>query len=728
MSEFADTTTASHRYSRRVPDEKRKRAAQACDRCKARKSKCVGVATGRCQRCTRDDRVCKLSKYSINIRPQPPRPRPIPLGEASSQIRRGPATGVLTRADDIKPNGERFDMGNSQGMKITWPKFLLQLRETLALDPHTELNEGDMMAMQTQFHQPTVLEPNEINRIQKAARALPPKPVTDFLISVCLMHASDIFFYFDQAQFLADVDQLYTDPASPLRFDSGFICLILSVLALGSQWTELERPSSFPADLRPDGGDLGRIFFEDARSLIPDLMDRTSLTSVQAPFILGVYSLPDRAVMSAYAYMGLALRKAVALELHQQTDDSRLSECEKQIRCRLWWTVYSLERTTAIKLNRPRSIDPEVITAPPPRPLPSLDRLQPVDNVQHQIAHARLVRIIDRVADLSTGTRDSRQFEALQLELESWKRELPAALSIEHIQPKDAGYRRVFHLQLNYLYAWIVMGKGSLLNTIQAHVRDHRHDGDTTCLSSEVGFDSLGRSCVEASKMMLHLCESISHNNLVSRFSFTDFQGCSIATIVAILAGIIERDSDYDARVAFGLNYLRTMALGNVPAEVGVRFVEALRLISNEAFIKLGSVYPSEIDSPEVHQEALHAAGYSQWVQWVSSRTSRSVEQQPNIEFEVPNLSIPAKTSTTEDTRETAANVLSGRTSWPIVHQAASDTTLVDPPQTSVDTCSPQQLETDPQMIWSHDDQLTLMGLTGLDILEFDAFSHLDQF
>lgn len=143
---------------------------------------------------------------------------------------------------------------------------------------------------------------------------------------------------------MADVDQLYTNSASQLRLDSGFVCLVLSVLALGSQWTEIERPSGFPTNVLPDGGDPGRVFYEEARLLIPDLMDRTSLTSIQAPFILGVYSLPDRAPGSAYSYMGLSLRKAVALEIHQQTDDSKISEHEKQVRRRLWWSVYSLER------------------------------------------------------------------------------------------------------------------------------------------------------------------------------------------------------------------------------------------------------------------------------------------------------------------------------------------------------------------------------------------------
>lgn len=57
-------------------------------------------------------------------------------------------------------------------------------------------------------------------------------------------------------------------------------------------------------------------------------------------------------------------------------------------------------RTTAIKLNRPQSIDPETISTPLPVPLPSLDHAQAVDNVQHQIAYASLVMILDRIDSL----------------------------------------------------------------------------------------------------------------------------------------------------------------------------------------------------------------------------------------------------------------------------------------------------------------------------------------
>ncbi|KAL3461180.1 fungal-specific transcription factor domain-containing protein [Aspergillus heterothallicus] len=684
--------------SRRVPDDKRKRAAQACDRCKLRKSKCVGLDSGRCQRCSRDGRICKLTKEST-----PPVPTRLPVHHVAEES-----------ATSLKPV-EGVD--NTGAMKITWPKFLLQLREALALDSHTELKERDMMDMQTQFHQPMMPQPSEIHRIQKASRALPPKPVADFLISVCLTHAHDVFFYVDQAQFLANVDQLYTDSMSPLRLDSGFVCLTLSMLALGSQWTELERPTSFPAHLRPNGGDPGRVFYEEARTLIPDLIDRTSLSSIQAPFILGIYSLPDRALGSAYAYMGLALRKAVALELHQQTEASTLPDHEKQIRCRLWWSVYSLERTTAIKLNRPRSIDPDVISTPLPAPLASIDSMQKVDNIHQQIAYASLIKVIDRVAEL--GTRHSPGIDTLQQELETWRSYLPANLKVENVGPKDITFRAVFHLHLNYLYAWILLGKGSLLNTIQAHVRGQ---SVRTEPAEATIFDDLARSCVKASKGILHLCETLSRNQLIFRFSFTDFQGCSIATIVAILAGIIERDSEYDSRVAFGLNHLRTMALGNLPAEIGVRFVEDLQTIANEAYTKLGTTWPvdgqdSMFLAPQ--EESRQTAGYSQWAQWVSSNPTSCAGQQRSVQFEIPPIphttrTILADTSRGSTSHQSMDNSFAGQVQFPQYLYTADRTV---------------QLDTDPQMIWSHDDQFALMGFTGLDLLEFEAFpTQIGQF
>lgn len=304
---------------------------------------------------------------------------------------------------------------------------------------------------------------------------------------------------------------------------------------------------------------------------------------------------------------------------------------------------------------------------------------------------------------------------------------MPSSLIMDNLQPKDDCYRLAFHLRLNYLYAWIVLGKGSLLSTIQAQVRDHKQNPHTVLVDGGTpAFGPLALSCVKASKTILHLFEHLSHNNLIFRFSFTDFQGCSIATIVAILAGIIERDSEYEARVAFGLNYLRTMALGNLPAEVGVRFIEALQAISNEAFTKFGGL--SSLDDKNdqgrgAQPGARYAAGYSEWAQWVSSKANPGSEQQRGVPFEVSDSTFgPTMATTTVDGEATAGFSVNELPKWPgsEAHQDLSNTGTVDSPQLSLDV--------DPQMIWSHDDQMALMGLTGLDMLEFEAIpSHVNN-
>lgn len=174
--------------------------------------------------------------------------------------------------------------------------------------------------------------------------AFPPRAVADYLLSVCIEHGTDSFFYFDQAEFLSEIDAFYSDPASNLRYDAGFVCLALATFALGSQWTMLTNLDGPAAPLHSAGEGVGRVFYEQARLLVPDLDESTSLRSVQAPFVLGVYLLPGRATGSLHMHLGLALRKAIALDLHVNTEGSTLSAREREVRSRIWWAVFSLER------------------------------------------------------------------------------------------------------------------------------------------------------------------------------------------------------------------------------------------------------------------------------------------------------------------------------------------------------------------------------------------------
>lgn len=180
--------------------------------------------------------------------------------------------------------------------------------------------------------------------------ALPPRHITQFLLSHFFTYGTDCFFYVDQSQFQRDIDQFYTEKHSPLRTDPAFVCLLSAALALGSVWTRLAGRDATSATGINENIDVdpGRIFFTNIQPLLPEVLERSCLRSIQTTYILGVYRLPASAIGSSYLYLGISLRKAIAARLHQKTTYDNLSEREGQICRRLFWSIYALERQVTV--------------------------------------------------------------------------------------------------------------------------------------------------------------------------------------------------------------------------------------------------------------------------------------------------------------------------------------------------------------------------------------------
>ncbi|KAI1845907.1 hypothetical protein JX265_011197 [Neoarthrinium moseri] len=577
-----------------------------------------------------------------------------------------------------------------------WPRFLSRLRETFSLDSDVAQGEQLMALVQTHAVRTPTLQPAELQRLRQAVDAFPPRPIADFLLSVCIDHGTDAFFYFNQAQFLAEVDEFYTNPTSRLRRDCSFVCLAHAAFALGSQWTTLAKPDGSRSNLNTDDSDPGRIFYNQARSLIPDVIDFPGLRSVQAPFVLGVYLLPASAIGSSYIYLGLALRKALAMDLHLNTDELNLSEEEKEIRRRVWWSIYSLERSSTVKLNRPRSINTSIITVSLPKPCPPLDNIQRFNNIEHQIADARLMMILDKVAEpLEWSATQSLPIQ-LESDLKAWKRSLPASLKLQNMLPQSPCYRATFHLYSNYYFSWIAMGKVSVVTVVKARLRHHfRRESQPPQLGEHIGV--LANSCIKAAKKMLLLFEDLRRT-----------------------AGILERDANYERQVAFGLDCLSKMAEGNVAAKMGVSFVEALQSIADEAVDKLSETETFS-NSPRSRMP-LSTSDYNSWLNWLSQQNTSS-----NKTTQVPSQSNPVDTllpTPTAGPWPTAQLTTAGLTTWDGV--AALQQLSVPPMETTNLDQGNQPPSYGSQNIYPdftaplyNDDQTFLMGLTGFDVLGF---------
>ena len=64
----------------------------------------------------------------------------------------------------------------------------------------------------------------------------------------------------------------------------------------------------------------------------------------------------------------MAVRAAVALGLNMRNDSNRIKEASKEVRYRVWWSLYVLEQHLLISTGRPTFIQDKMCTAPLPLP------------------------------------------------------------------------------------------------------------------------------------------------------------------------------------------------------------------------------------------------------------------------------------------------------------------------------------------------------------------------
>lgn len=255
------------------------------------------------------------------------------------------------------------------------------------------------------------------------------------------------------------------------------------------------------------------------------------------------------------------------------------------------------------------------------------------------------------------------------------------------------------------------MGKVSVVARVRTYLRDRLGGGSPPTFEDHS--DLLAEACIKAAKKILRLYEDVRRTGNLTRFSFTDFQGCSVATSLVLLAGILERDSDYERHVNFGLDSLRKMAEGNATATAGLKFVEALQSIAEEAVQRL---HQHGTTTTAVTRSFPQTSDYSTWADWLARQPRqpnsvlRSGTQTP-LEIGASSLVPDVEPGMDFATWDGAAAL-----------QQLSVPAMIAPPEghqyndavTSADMLDPTMFTTD-----YNEDPMFLMGLTGFDMMGF---------
>ena len=180
-------------------------------------------------------------------------------------------------------------------------------------------------------------------------QSLPPRHVVNFLVTIYFQYAQTNMFFIDENFLWEKLIVLLETPSMVTESDVGWLCSVLMVLAIGTQFAHMAAgPSAQSVDDKaadePPEGDVGVDMYRLACKLIPDVIAIASLESVQACLLLAHYTLPIDTQGLAYTYLGLAVKVAIQNGMHRKYSGKDFDAHTVEMRNRLWWTAYSLEK------------------------------------------------------------------------------------------------------------------------------------------------------------------------------------------------------------------------------------------------------------------------------------------------------------------------------------------------------------------------------------------------
>lgn len=187
------------------------------------------------------------------------------------------------------------------------------------------------------------------DHLSAAISCCPPRPIAEFLARTFFKYAETHYFFVERTWFFDRMNLLYGDPSSfAKKGGEVIISILLTVFAIGSQYAHLESPtqaSSGTSGQQCSEEDIGATFYQKAIRLLPEIIELSSLESVQACLLFGYYALPVDTSGLGYIYVNLAIRLGMQNGMHRKCKNDAFSTTMVETRNRVWWTAFLLERS-----------------------------------------------------------------------------------------------------------------------------------------------------------------------------------------------------------------------------------------------------------------------------------------------------------------------------------------------------------------------------------------------
>ncbi|KAL5342781.1 fungal-specific transcription factor domain-containing protein [Aspergillus crustosus] len=631
----------------RVSEENRKRAVRACDGCRRVKEKCEGGVP--CRRCLRYRRQCvfthpdhaeKLARsssvsllertaarsrhdmleaervrcmerilqhyvpsISLDIQSLRKTADELKSKHRGSDSEGGPS--LLLDSEDLEDlaiEDEDFtikalpDNTTQYSGEFSYLNFSMKIRKKIDEWMKSETPEASTETEPFEDRwRATQLQSGSAN-VSASVTCLPPRFVADFLVQMFFKYAQTNNFYVSEGWLKDKLTICYTNPESLSCNDAGAVCSILMVLAIGTQFAHMEsaipvnRVSSHLSDTEDHGfseDEVGLTFYQFASKLLPDIIATASIRSVQACLLIGTYLLPLDTSGLCYTYFGLALKMAIQNGMHRRYFGEGLPPHVIEIRNRVFWTAYTIEKRVSILHGRPVSLSDTDVDAALPVDFPGLMPHGQVSNHTNMITLITLTLKLGEVANEISVLRKSRKNQQqdclerllnLRKHLVDWWNTLPEVTDCRDLNPTGPLFRSNVHLKLDYCLTRIFLGRPFLFSSMKGFFSSTTFQISPIKTPSGVSKNrsTLVTDCVEAALEIIDLCRLLRDETGLARASFTEFSSCRAALLVILAQSLTKRTERLREALQKGMALIKIMSMGVGSARSAVSVIEAL--------------------------------------------------------------------------------------------------------------------------------------------------------
>lgn len=180
---------------------------------------------------------------------------------------------------------------------------------------------------------------------QRGAFLLPPRSLCDELIESYFKWVHPIVPVINRARFMKQ----YKDPKNPPS-----LLLLQAILLAGSR--VCNNPQLMDANGSTTPAAL--TFYKRAKALYDASYEDDRVTIVQSLLLMGWYwEGPEDVTKNVFYWSRVAIIVAQGSGMHRSVEGSQLSKADKRLWKRIWWTLFTRDRSVAVALGRPVHIN-----------------------------------------------------------------------------------------------------------------------------------------------------------------------------------------------------------------------------------------------------------------------------------------------------------------------------------------------------------------------------------